>query len=262
MTLFPTSDYSGVMEIPGNRITQKAIRMMEFRNAFVGSFCEDRRVLEVACEAGHGLGMLGTKVPLVIGGDFTADLLRKAKGHCDRRFFLPCFDAHSAPFREGGFDVVICYKALRYFPQLEKFVKECRRVLGAHGVLIPCTANKEQPDFHPSPYRVRCDSAKKLGHLLRSQDFEAELLGAFPLSTDTLRDRLVSWVKRAAVRLNLIPKTMKGKEFLKRFFLRRFVEMPSELLAGDGGTLLGEFLPLRPPDASHYEVLSAVGRVR
>ena len=46
---------------------------------------------------------------------------------------------------------------------------------------------------------------------------------------NSMKDTIVSLIKRAAVALHLIPKTMKGKEFLKRMFFGKLIPLPAEV---------------------------------
>ena len=56
----------------------------------------------------------------------------------------------------------------------------------------------------------------ELYKLLRENGFNVEFYGAFSTSPNGLKDEAIATIKRIAVALHLIPKTMKGKEFLKR----------------------------------------------
>ena len=74
-------------------------------------------------------------------------------------------------------------------------------------------------------------------------------------------DSVVSLIKRFAVRFHLIPRTMKGKEFLKRIFLGKLVPLPAELEDG-----MAEYAPPTIVAAESrlplHRVLYAVGYLR
>jgi len=59
-----------------------------------------------------------------------------------------------------------------------------------------------------------------------------EILFGFPIPRADVRAAIISRVERASVRLGLIPKTMRGKTWLKRLFLGPLVPMPAELAPG------------------------------
>lgn len=55
------------------------------------------------------------------------------------------------------------------------------------------------------------------------------LYGSCRVKADTIQDKLISLIKRMAVSLHLMPKTMKGKELFKRLFLGKLTPLPSEI---------------------------------
>jgi hypothetical protein len=59
----------------------------------------------------------------------------------------------------------------------------------------------------------------ELNKLLHESGFNVEFYGAFSALPNGLKEKIIASIKKIAVALHLIPKTMKGKEFLKRIFL-------------------------------------------
>ncbi len=255
-----SDDYTTVTEVPGLGATREQMSMLYTRYRTAAAFCDGKVVLEVACGSGQGLGYLAAKARRVVGGDFTEGLLRMARQHYGGRVPLARLDAHTLPFRDQSVDVVICYEAIYYFASPNKFLGECRRVLRERGVVLICTVNKEWPDFVQSPFSTRYFSAQELGELIRARGFSVELYGAFPVSRGSGKDRIVSVLKRVADSLHLIPKTMRGKEILKRLFLGKLTPIPAEITDG-----IGEVCPLVPIPGnsviSDYKVLYAIGRI-
>jgi ubiquinone/menaquinone biosynthesis C-methylase UbiE len=229
------SNYTTVTEAPGQRASREQLAMLYTRYAFAAEFCHDKHVLEIACGSGQGLGYLAKKARKLIGGDYTENLLKGAHQHYRGRVPLLRLDAHALPFRDSSFDVVLLYEAIYYLANPEHFLDECRRVLLEKGMLLLCTANKEWSDFNPSPFSTRYFSARELSELLRKHGFRVELQGAFPVKKDSANNHMVSFLKRLAVALHLIPRTMKGKEILKWLFLGRLSPLPSEVNEGMDG---------------------------
>ena len=255
-------DYSGVTEVPGNRITQEALSMMYTRYALAAERCAGRDVLEVACGAGQGLGLLARRARRVVGGDVTEALLRTARRHYGPRVPLMRMDAQMLPFRAGAFDVVLLYEAIYYLARPERFVQECRRVLRMPGMLLVGTVNREWRDFNPSPFSRRYLSGAELADLMSAAGFRVELYGGFPAGPRGARDTVVSLIRRTAVALHLIPRTMRGKKWLKRLFLGQLVPVGPEL--AEGAAERAPLVPLRvgSPEARAYKVLYAVARPR
>ena len=254
-------DYTTVTELPGNKVSNEQLARTYHRYHTAFKFCEDKDVLEVGCGAGQGLGYLAGRARRVIGGDYTEYLLNLAQEHYRRSVELLRLDAHTLPFKHGCFDVVILFEAIYYLVEPEKFVDECRRVLRKDGVLLLCTVNKDWSDFNPSPYSTKYFSVPGLSSLLNHEFPDVEFCGAFPVSTGTVKDRLMSLIKRMAIHLGLIPKTMEGKEIFKRIFLGKLSAFPPEIEDG-----MAEYSPPVPIPCDspnfQYKVLYAVARAR
>ena len=233
--------------------------MLRTRYAFAAAFCEGRDVLEVACGPGMGLGYLAQRARRVIGADYTESFLQRARQHYMERIELLGLDAHALPFREGSFDVVVFFEAIYYLARPQAFLEECRRVLRPGGTLLVCTVNPEWPGFHPSPLSVRYFCAHELQDLLAAGHFETDLFGAFPALTPSRSHSALLRLRRLAARLGVIPRTMKGKELLKRLFYGHLVRLGEEITDDLAG--LGSLAPLTEgADGGPYKVLYAVGR--
>lgn len=229
--------YKAVTEIPEGKASQEQLERLYARYKFAGEFCNQRNILEVACGSGIGLGYLANNANKVVGGDIDEELLAipKRTYHERRNIKIARFDAENLPFKEKRFDIVLLYEAIYYIKHPERFTREVVRVLGPGGKLIVCTVNKDWADFNPSPMSEKYFSVSEL-HSLLSQVFpRVELFGAFPVSQKGSKDVLLSLIKRIAVSFHLIPKTMKGKEFFKRFFFGKLTPLPFELDEGAAG---------------------------
>ncbi len=254
-----SADFTTVTEVPGVGASAQQLEMLYSRYVYAASFCAGKDVLEVACGAGTGLGYLGRRARRVVGGDVTGPLLRRAGLHYQDRVHLVRLDAHVLPFRPASFDVVVLFEAIYYLSRPERFVDECRRVLRPGGVLLVCTVNKEWSDFNPSPFSTRYYSAAELSDLLAARGFRVEVLGAFSSRPATGREWAISMVKRSAVALRLVPRTMAGKQLLKRVFLGRLAPLPAEIRDGCAEYVAPSPIA-EPSEAPGYKILYAVGR--
>lgn len=223
------TDFSTVTELSGDEVTAEQVERLCHRYYWAVSYCQDKDVLEVACGAGQGLGSLARVARNLTAGDITATLVDAAKQHYGDRVDIRVMDAEHLPFPDQSLDVVILFEAIYYLPSASCFVDECRRVLRPGGRVLVATANKDLFDFNPSPYSNTYYGVVELGGLFGSAGFKCEFFGCYPYSTLTLRQRLLRPIKRLAVGLNLIPRTMSGKKLLKRLVFGRLVKMPSEI---------------------------------
>ncbi|MDD5258610.1 MAG: class I SAM-dependent methyltransferase [bacterium] len=230
-----SNDYSSVTEVVGYNVTAEQIQRMYTRYRFAAGFCQGKKVLEVACGSGQGLGYLARNAATVTGVDIDEKLLAIAR-HCyqDRaRIELKQEDAQSLSFAAESFEVVILYEAIYYLPEAVKFIKEAGRVLKKGGVLLICSANRELPDFNPSPYSYRYYSAAELAALLQQEGYEqCTLFGDCHVIQGSWKSVMISVIKKVVVRLNLMPKTMKGKELFKKIFYGALKPMPAEITDG------------------------------
>lgn len=253
------TDYTTITEIPGVGASSLQIEMLFTRYAFAEEFCRGKDVLEVACGTAQGLQYLLRTARSVMGGDYTENLLQIAKENYRDAFPLLRLDAHSLPFRDGSFDVVLMYEAIYYLASPRQFIGECRRVLRKGGVVIICSANREWSDFNPSPFSVRYFSGEELIAMLRDQNFKVDTYAAFPVETKTIRQRLTSFIKQTAVKLHLMPRTMKGKEIFKRLFMGPLQNLPAELSVEKEAILRPIPVDFTKP-VSNYKVLYAIGK--
>jgi len=127
--------------------------------------------------------------------------------------------------------------------------------------LICQFVNKDWSEFNPSPFSTRYFSVPELGKLLQNNGFKVEFYGAFSILPNGLKEEAIATIKRIAVALRLIPKTMKGKEFLKRVFFGKLIPLPPEIKDGMAEYSAPVPIPNDKPN-SEYKVIYAVARLR
>jgi SAM-dependent methyltransferase len=231
----PTNDYSQVTELGGAPASAAQLLRTCSRYYFAGQRCEGKRdVLEVACGAGLGLGYLSRRAERVVGLDIDPTNLERARATYKGRPRVEIVegDAERLPFPDASFDAVILFEAIYYLPSPERFVAEARRVLRPGGELMICTANRDLPDFNPSPFSHRYLNPPELAAMLRPLGFEVRMFGDSPVGPRTLTSRVVRGVKAFAVKLKLIPGSMRGKVLLKRLVFGKLRPLPAEIQDG------------------------------
>jgi len=246
-----TADFSTVTEITGTKVTAEQIERMYTRYRFASELCRGKEVLEVGFGSGQGLGYIEKSAKRVVGVEYDEKLLETARSYYKDRIELLHMDAQNLTFEDGSFDVVVFYEALYYLQKPEKFLLGAYRVLRDKGTIILCSANKDVSGFNPSPYSYRYFSTPELFDLLDNSGYrEIQLYGDCRAATESMRDRVKMCIKRSAVKLNIMPKTMKGKKLLKRIFFGKLVELPPEI-----DDSAAEYVPPRqvPPDVPNRE---------
>lgn len=223
-----SADYSIITELPGNRAHAEQLSMIHTRYKWAGDQAAGKDVLEAACGPGRGLGYLAARARSVTGGDITPSLVAAAQRHHGGRIPVSVFDAQALPFPDGSFDLVLLFEALYYLPDAPRFLAEARRVLRPGGRLLLSMPNPEWADFNPSPFSVRYYAAGQLSALLDAAGFNPEVLAGYPVAAGGGAGA-VSLLRRAAVSLGLMPKSMAGKAWLKRLFYGRLAELSEEI---------------------------------
>lgn len=245
------TDFSEVTELAGSQITVEQLQRMSHRYGWAARYCIGKDVAEVACGSGQGLGILSRVSRSVEAGDYSDRILDVARAHYGARVPLARLDAQSLPYPDASKDVIIIFEAIYYIPDATRFVRECRRVLRPAGRVLVATANKDLWDFNPSPLSRRYYGAHELVDLFQALSFEAQVFGYLPVGTVSSRQRLLRPMKRLAVKLGLMPKTLKAKRLLKRFVFGRLVPMPAELSVPDEAFEEPTQLPPDEPDRRH-----------
>jgi len=221
------ASYCAVTEQPGQPASRSQLEMLEARYIWAAEQACGKDVLEAGCGAGIGLPLLADAARSVQAGDVDRENLRAAKGACAGRsnITLRHFHAEALPFPDESFDLVLLFEAIYYLTAAERFFEEATRVLRPGGALLIVTANPEWKGFNPSPLKTRYWSAGDLLRALQDGGFAARVEGAFPTTS--------GWLRRAAVALNLIPRTMRSKAPLKRIFCGALKAVP-KCVGGSG----------------------------
>jgi len=98
-----------------------------------------RRILDVGCGTGILLPSLLRICPsaaCIVELDFAEAMLREnTRKGVDPRVLRICSDARQLPFRDGSFDVILCFGVLPHFEDSEATLRELFRVLQPGGLL-------------------------------------------------------------------------------------------------------------------------------
>jgi SAM-dependent methyltransferase len=230
--------FEDLTETTGIPLSPEGARMMFTRYSVAQLLSRGRRVLEIGCGSGQGLGMLAQDAASVVGTDFSMPLLLKAREHYRSRVPLVRLSADALPFRPDSFDLILCFEASYYVPNMEQALDEISSSLSKDGTILFVNANPERRDFIPSPHSVRYHSADEFRASLSARGFKVSVMGAFPIaqSETGLVSRFfggaLSLARRTLDLLGLVPKTLRGRARLKRLLYGKLPTVPSELTAG------------------------------
>jgi len=225
------ADFNEITEYPGQKATQDQLERLFHRYNFARQFARGEAVLEVGCGSGLGLGYLSELAAKVVGGDINQRNVEEAREHYvnNQKVTIDNIEAHKLSYDDGSFSLILCYEAIYYFKQPEIFISEAERVLKDDGRLIICTTNKDWRDFHPSKYSHAYFSAQEIRELLMRNFKQVKLYGAFEVEDAGMKSRTFSLLKRMALKLNLIPGSLRARAALKRVFVGRLYTIPDEV---------------------------------
>lgn len=255
-------DYEDVSERPGIRVTREAASMLYTRYAFASNFCVNKEVLEVGCAAGMGLRFLAKWAKRVVGGDYSQKMLSVAPRSSESGVSLVRLDAHRLPFKDASFDVIVFFESIYYLSRPVVFVRECRRVLRDNGILLLCSVNCEWEGFSPSALSQGYLTARQIDNLLTENQMEAKIFAAFAADAESMPAKIVRKIRSIAVRLHVFPRTMRGKELLKRIFYGALVRLQPEITDSMADYQAPAPIPVDGTKISGFKVLYAVGHVR
>ena len=251
------TNFIDVSELAGDEVSAEQVERLCHRYYWAGRHCHGLDVLEAACGSGAGLGYLAGIANSVGAGDLSEEILGRVRAHYGDRIPLRQFDAQDMPFDGGALDVVILFEALYFIPSPERFVAECRRVLRPGGKVLIATANKDLYDFNPAPYSTRYHSPRELSELFHPHGFSVECWGFLNTTEVSLRQRILRPVKKLAISLNLMPRTMAGKKLLKRLVFGEMLRMPAEIDKDLQSYIVPTPIPIDKPDRMHKVIYCA-----
>jgi len=132
----------------------------------------------------------------------------------------------------SSFDLALLYETIYYLKDPEKCISEALRVLREGSIFVVCTVNKDWEDFHPSAYTYKYFSATDLYDLMSKSFRVVKIYGGFPVNSKGTKSGIISLMKRSAVKLHLIPGSLKARAYLKRIFMGKLVPLPHEVTEG------------------------------
>lgn len=222
--------YKAELEWAAEKVSQEQVQRLCNRYYWAAGYCKDKDVVELACGTGQGAGYLNQVSRSYVAGDISDEVLTVAKKNYKNRINFIKIDAHKLPFEDNSKDIIILFEAIYYLTDINKFVYESKRVLRDNGQLLIVTANKDLYAFRPSKCAVKYYGVLELSDLLGKCGFTLDFYGDTPVRILSLRQKVLSPVKKIAVKLNLLPKANScGERIIKRFVFGTMCKMPNEI---------------------------------
>ena len=225
--------YLEVTEVAGDLVSKEQIDRLISRYSWAVNESKFKDVVEVACGTGPGLEVLNKVSKSFIAGDISEKLISKARNTYGKKISIKIFNAIKLPFKNNSKDIIIIFEALYYLKNIEVFFTECKRVLRKGGSILIVSANKNVNGFNPSSYSHKYYSVPELRKKLYNQGFLTYFYGYCSILNISIYQKFFSPIKKLAIKFKLIPRTMKGKQFLKRIVFGKLVKFPDKLSLND-----------------------------
>ncbi len=129
------ADYDQIAPTFDKRYERNAYEGVERAlHEFIGNECE-LRILEAGCGTGHWLEVLRRSENYVIGLDYSAGMLARARSSLHGMPLIRGTAEH-LPLPDASLDQVFCINALHHFPDKPAFLAEVKRILRPRGRLL------------------------------------------------------------------------------------------------------------------------------
>lgn len=112
------------------------------RYDFAKKFCENKKVLDIACGSGYGTNILSQIAKEIIWMDVSKDAIKFNKNTYKlNNWEFIYYDWKINPFTNKTFDVIISFETIEHIVEYNNFLKELKRVLKDNWILIISTPN-------------------------------------------------------------------------------------------------------------------------
>lgn len=121
---------------------------------------KNKRVLDVAAGTGYGSRLIAGNARSVSGLDYSQSAIEYARKHYPAsNLTYTQGDAHSMPYSDNEFDVVVSFETIEHLSDPQAFINEVKRVLTSDGVFIVSTPNDDEfmegNEFHVHEFDLK-----------------------------------------------------------------------------------------------------------
>lgn len=194
---------------------------------------KDKKVLEIGCGPGTFIREVSMFSKLIVGVDFSEEMLRIAKYTSNEEYLLEA-DALYLPFKNNFFDIVYCIRTFQHVPDYHVLLKEINRVLSYEGIVVFDFMNVFNPfgfirsslsHFSQFVY-LRADKRSLINKLCN--DAHIKVLYSYPLQLFVDYSNINKYLPETFAKLIIkaikhIDSDLKEKSFMSNFALRHLL---------------------------------------
>lgn len=225
--------YFDITEVSGVLASKRQLSILRARYEWALAKISNLRVLEVACGAGVALNGMSRVAKYLEAWDIDeTNVLVARKNATDTNAVVHQKSITELKnIDENSYDVIIAFECVYYFDDMDVFARDCYNALSNGGRLLISSVNPEWHSFNPSPYCVKYFNVNELKSLMESKGFHASSMCAFYDNPTSAIQKIKKLIKKIAVTYGLIPKTMIGKQLLKRIFFGKLSPIPVDIFS-------------------------------
>jgi|SaaInlStandDraft_6_1057023.scaffolds.fasta_scaffold43800_2 ubiquinone/menaquinone biosynthesis C-methylase UbiE len=164
-------------EKAGELLPHDAHKIIKHRYQIAAKLSKEKIALEIGVGQEFGMQSIAKSASKYVGIEYSGENVAYLN-QVQSEHVIIHGDAHAMPFSNSEFQIINAL-AMIYYLDMERFLKEARRVLSIDGTLFFCTSNKDAPGFVKPPFTTIYYSIPELNNLLHKNGFEAEFFGSF-----------------------------------------------------------------------------------
>ncbi len=200
---------------------------------FAEQFCSKKKVLDVGCSIGRGLGLISKKASFVVGLDIDKNAIEIAKINYqnNKKIKLINGNIEKLDINIGIFDTILIYQAI-YLMDVRKTIESMKNLLNKNGQIVLMSINPDRHDFNPSKFATTYHEIDELKYLFNQEGFDCDLYGSIHDKQINYRGNMhsvIKWLKFLASKMKIIPSNYKFKKILKRIFYGPLKEIPDDV---------------------------------
>ena len=200
---------------------------------FVNKFCKNKKVLDIGCSVGRGLGLFSENAIKVVGLDIDqkAIKLAKEKYKFTNKIKVICADFDYIDESIGNFDLILILQTI-YLLDVTKTLNKLKRILNPNGKIIIKSINPDRKDFNPWKYSKKYHKISELNQILKNYGFNTSIYGSIKDGQFNEKKKInliMHYLKVFASKFKLIPSKYKHKKILKRIFLGHLKKLPDDI---------------------------------
>jgi len=154
------------------------------RYRYALSQVEGKKVLDIACGTGYGIGLMQDDAGFVCGVDVDIEAASLARLECSANSTVLLGDGLRLPFRDGCFEIITSFETIEHLSNRFEFLSELDRVLSPSGKIFLSTPNalytkpingKPSNRFHVFEYTPK-EFRTELEHIFRVDEHVGQKL--------------------------------------------------------------------------------------